>query len=318
MTDTNQKPRILAVVGATASGKSSLALSLARRLDGEIVSCDSMQIYRRMDVGTAKPTEEERREIRHHLIDIAEPEENYSCADYVRDAKAAISDVLSRGKLPILCGGTGLYLDSLLRGNDFDATAGDGEVRERLTREASELGNRAMYLRLCEIDPESAAATHENNLKRVLRALEIYEVTGKTKSQADRESREAESPYDALVLGIRYSDRGTLYGRIARRVGAMMEDGLLEETRSLRSAGVFETNRTAAQAIGYKELFPYLDGEEPLSASVDRLILATRHYAKRQMTWFGAKPYVEWLEAGSGEDGSGLLDAALERVNRFL
>ena len=291
------KIKILAVVGPTASGKSALALALAERLGGEIVSCDSMQIYRRMDIGTAKPTADEMTRVRHHLVDFVEPDRAYSCAEYVEAAKHAVEDIVSRGKLPIFCGGTGLYLDCFLRGGGFEETEGDPAGREALFAYAAEHGNRALHERLAEVDPESAAAIHENNVKRVVRALEIFESTGMTKSEADRRSREVESPYDATVIGLRYEPRELLYERIDRRVDLMLDAGLLEETERLLAEGVFEKNSTAAQAIGYKELLGYLRGDESLDAAVDSLKRATRRYAKRQLTWFGAKPYVRWVHA---------------------
>ena len=289
------KIRILAVVGPTASGKTALSVALARRLGGEIVSCDSMQIYRGMDIGTAKPTAVEMAGIPHHMIDVAEADEPFCAADYVTGARAAIEDIVARGGLPILCGGTGLYLDSLLRGG-FAETRADPALRERLLAYAAENGAHALHERLREVDPESAAAIHENNVKRVVRALEIYESTGTTKSETDRVSKEAETPYDATVVGLFYPTRSILYERIERRVDQMLADGLAEETRRLDAAGVFLKNSTAAQAIGYKELLPFVRAEEPLAAARERLVVATRHYAKRQLTWFGAKDYVRRVE----------------------
>jgi tRNA dimethylallyltransferase len=292
-----KKIKILCIVGPTASGKSSLALELAKSLDGEIISCDSMQIYRRMDIGTAKPTHEEMACVRHHMIDIADPDSDFSCAEYVSLADAAIRDCAARGKLPIVCGGTGLYLDALLRGADFEETASDEDIRSELFAFYEREGAHALHQELCRIDPESAAAIHENNVKRVVRAIEIYRICGVTKSELDRRSRLAEDRFDATVIGLRYKDRKKLYQRIEKRVDIMMSEGLLEETRALLSAGVFKKNRTAAQAIGYKELLAYIAGEEDLDSAVDRLKTATRRYAKRQMTWFSQRPYVSWIDA---------------------
>lgn len=294
----HRKPPILAVVGPTAGGKTGLSVALAKRLGGEIVSCDSMQLYRHMDIGTAKPTEAEKQGIPHHLMDFLEPTDpkGYSCADYAKDAARAVQDILSRGKLPILCGGTGLYLDALLRGGSFEVTDIDLDLRRELTEYAETHGAEALHAMLRELDPEAAEATHPNNVKRVVRAIEICRTTGCTKSELDRRSREFESPYDALVLGLRYNDRSILYDRIDRRVDIMLSDGLVEETKRLREMGVFETCPTAAQAIGYKELFPYLDGHSTLYEVTETLKTATRHYAKRQITWFSAKPYVTWLD----------------------
>ena len=294
--NTDQKLPLLAIVGCTAGGKSRLAVRLARELNGEVVSCDSMQIYRSMSIGTAKPTREEMEGIPHHLIDFADPSESFSCADYVGEAGRVIREILDRGRLPILCGGTGLYLDRLLFGGGDAAEAEpDPAIREKWQAYRELHGNSALHQRLREVDAESADAIHENNVHRVIRALEIFEATGIPKFQWDRRSKELESPYAYTVIGLRYLDRGLLYGRINRRVEQMME------------AGVFERNATAAQAIGYKELLGHLSGEESLSEAVERLKTATRRYAKRQITWFSAKPYVHWVDADSprgmrGED----------------
>ena len=286
-----QKIKFLAIAGPTASGKTALSVALARRLGGEIVSCDSMQLYRGMSIGTAKPTEAEMGGIVHHMIDVADPDVPFNAADYVCMAQAAIEKITARGSIPILCGGTGLYLDSLLRGG-FAETQADPALRESLLEFAATHGAHALHERLRAVDPESADAIHENNVKRVARALEVYETTGMTKTEADRRSREVASPYDALVVGLFYPTREILYERIGRRVDMMLADGLLEETRALDDAGVFMKNSTAAQAIGYKEILPYLHGEESLESAKERLVIATRHYAKRQLTWFGAKEYV--------------------------
>ncbi len=311
----DRKNRILAVVGPTAGGKSALALTLAGRLSGEIVSCDSMQIYRGMDIGTAKPTVAEMRDIPHHLIDVADPEDSFSVADYVRLAGEAVGGILSRGNLPVFCGGTGLYLDSFLRGGGFELTEGDMELREALRCEAEKLGNEALHARLKAVDPDSAAAIHPNNLRRVIRALEIFETTGKTKSELDRLSRLPGSAYDPVIIGLRFSDREELYRRIDARVDKMLSDGLLMETERLYKAGVFEKSRTAAQAIGYKELLGFIRGEVTLEKAAEELKISTRHYAKRQMTWFGANPAVKWIEAGGGKSAEEIAGEALEIWN---
>ena len=314
-----QKIKLLAIVGSTASGKSALAVALARALGGEIVSCDSMQIYRRMNVGTAKPTAAEMAQIPHHLIDVAEPDTPFSCAEYVTLAAKAVDEITARGKLPILCGGTGLYLDSLLRGSGFEETETDPALRQSLFDYAAEHGNHALHERLAAVDPESAAAIHENNVKRVVRALEIFEGTGITKTEFDRRSREVESPYDATVIGLRYADRDLLYSRIDRRVDEMLADGLLDETKSLLAEGVFERNSTAAQAIGYKELLGHLRGEQSLTDATEELKRATRRYAKRQITWFGAKDYVRWIdvtENGNVKPFDAIFQTAMKIINQ--
>ncbi len=289
--------KVLAIVGPTASGKSALALALAKEYNGEIISCDSMQVYRGMNIGTAKPTAEEQGAVRHHMIDIADPDEAFSCADYVSLAAAAVEDCAARGKLPVLCGGTGLYLDALLRKNDFASETSDQAVREELHRIVDEQGIEPLMEELRRVDPESAAAIHPNNQKRVIRALEIYRTCGISKSELDRRSLEGGMRYEACVIGLRYVDREVLYRRIDSRVDQMLADGLVSETERLLSEGIFEKNRTAAQAIGYKELLPYCRGEMSLSEAAENLKTATRRYAKRQMTWFSAKEYVCWINA---------------------
>ena len=298
---TQQKLKILAIVGPTASGKTAVSIEVAKRLGGEIVSCDSMQIYRRMDIGTAKPTKEEMCGIPHHLIDAVEPDAPFSCAEYVSLAGEAVKDIAARKKLPILCGGTGLYLDRFLCG-EMEETHANEDLRASLFAFAEREGVAALHERLRSVDPESADAIHPNNVKRVVRALEIYEQTGIPKSEFDRRSQVGESPYDAVVIGLHYPRREVLYERINRRVDMMLADGLLEETRRLLDEGVFARNQTAAQAIGYKELLGYFDGTEPLAEAAENLKTATRRYAKRQLTWFSAKPYVKWVEME--KDGS--------------
>ena len=291
----HKKIKILAIVGPTASGKTAVSIEVARRLGGEIVSCDSMQVYRRMNIGTAKPTKEEMCGIAHHLIDAVEPDVAFSCADYVTMAGEAVREIDARQKLPILCGGTGLYLDRFLCG-EMEETHADEGLRASLFAFAEREGALALHERLRTVDPESADAIHPNNVKRVVRALEIFEQTGIPKSEFDRRSQAVESPFEAVVVGLFYPRREVLYERINRRVDGMMADGLLEETRGLLEEGVFDINLTAAQAIGYKELLGHLRGEETLAEAAENLKTATRRYAKRQLTWFSAKPYVRWVD----------------------
>ena len=297
-----KKPNILAVVGPTASGKTALAVELAHLFDGEVICCDSMQIYREMSIGTAKPTEEEKRGVPHHLFDIKDPDEPFSAMEYATLAEEAVQDILSRGKLPVFCGGTGLYLDAFLRGGMPDTPGADPALRDELAAFAEAHGAEALHAELAAVDPESAALSHPNNLRRVIRALEIYKLTGVPKSEWDRRSREVPSRYNAAVLGLVFQSRALLYDRIDRRVDIMLKDGLLEETRALLDAGVFERSPTAAAAIGYKELLPFLRGESALEDAVNELKTATRRYAKRQLTWFGAKDYVRTLTM-DGENG---------------
>ena len=291
-----KKIRLIALVGATASGKSAAALELARRTGGEIVSCDSMQVYRGMDIATAKPTLAERREIPHHLIDVAEPDAPYSVAAYLAAAEAAVHEIASRGNLPIFCGGTGLYLDRFLFGGLPATTVSDENLRAELLREAEEKGADFLHQELAKVDPVSAAAIHKNNVRRVARALEIYRLTGTPKSVWDAQTMAAECRYDAHVILLDRA-REDLYRRIDRRVDQMLSDGLLEEVEALDRRGVFQKNSTAAQAIGYKEILPFLHGECDLQTAVESLKTATRHYAKRQLTWFFAKDYVEPVAA---------------------
>ena len=313
---TEQKIKILAVVGPTASGKTAISVELAKRLGGEVVSCDSMQVYRRMNIGTAKPTEQEMNGIPHHLIDAVEPDAPFSCAEYVTQAQDAVKDISARGKLPILCGGTGLYLDRFLCG-EMEETHADEGLRASLFAFAEKEGVEALHERLREVDAESADAIHPNNVKRVVRALEIYEQTGIPKSEFDRRSQVGESPYEALVIGLHYPRREVLYERINRRVDVMLADGLLEETKQLLEEGVFDVNLTAAQAIGYKELLGYLDGRETLAEATENLKTATRRYAKRQLTWFSAKPYVTWVEMEKEGALRSLDDVCEEIIARF-
>ncbi len=285
----------LCIVGSTASGKSALALAAAKHFDGEIISLDSMQVYRTMDIGTAKPIEEEQRAVRHHMIDVCEPERAFSSADYAPMALECAADIASRGKMPIFCGGTGLYLDCLMRGGAPEATAADENLRRELLEFARVHGAHALHERLREVDFESAEAIHENNVKRVARALEIYYASGKPKSVWDKESLDVPKEIEPLCVCLAYRNREILYGRINQRVDEMLKGGLLEETKALLERGIFEKNSTAAGAIGYKELIPAIKGDIPLETAVEELKTATRRYAKRQITWFNAKPYVNKL-----------------------
>ena len=280
---------IIAIVGPTAVGKSALALELARRLNGEIISCDSMQIYKHMDIGTAKPTKEEMAEIKHHLIDIKNPNEDFSCADYALYAKKAIDDIISRGKTPIFCGGTGLYLDSVIEIESFSSSVKDENYRAELELFAKENGNEALHQMLAEVDAQSASEIHPNNTKRVIRALEIFKCTNIPKSEWDKRSREQAPPYDSTVLFLTCKDRAVLVERIEKRVDIMLEQGLLDEARYLYENGYLNEKYTSYSAIGYKELLPYLKGEDTLENCVERLKISTRQYAKRQLTWFGRR-----------------------------
>ena len=272
------KPTVIAISGPTAVGKTAVSIEVAKRTGGEIISCDSMQIYRGMDIGTAKPTPEETAAVRHFLIDVADPSSEFSCADYKRLADEAIRDILSRGKLPIFCGGTGLYLESVLYGTEFSSAPADKELRKKLSENPPEVN----WERLVRVDPDAAAKTHPNNIPRVVRALEIYDLTGVTKTEWDRASRVREPEYDAKIFVLTASDRKFLYDRIDRRVDIMLENGLLDEVKRLRP----DPRTTAGQAIGYKEFTEYLDGKTGYDEAVGRIKQASRNYAKRQETWW--------------------------------
>ncbi len=289
----NDKIKLLAVVGPTASGKTELAVRLAKHYDGEIISADSMQIYKGMDIATAKPTEEEKHGIIHHLTDFLDPDEEFSVSDYTALAHKTAADINGRGKLPVLCGGTGLYIRSFLENIKFPEAETDISLRNRLNRQYENEGGERLLEYLSGFDPETAASLLPQNGKRIIRAIEIYETTGITMSEHIRHSRLVPSPYDYTVIGLTYSDRQMLYDRINKRVDIMLERGLIEEARAFYG---INSGNTASAAIGYKELKPYLDGEMPLDEAVERLKQATRHYAKRQLTWFRRDKYINWIE----------------------
>ena len=275
---------MLAVVGPTASGKTALAVRLAQHYGAEIISADSMQIYRGMDIATAKPTPEETAGVPHHLIDFLDPTQSYSVAAFCNDAANAARDIVSRGKRVILAGGTGLYVDAFLSGMRFAGEADAPGARAMLQERLQEEGIGPLYRELQELDPEAAAAIHPNNQKRVIRALELYYATGQKPSDVRRDAVAGESAFRSTLIGLFFRDRSILYDRIDRRVDEMLARGLAEEARRFYASG---PAGTAVQAIGYKELKPYLDGELPLETAAENLKRATRHYAKRQLTWFG-------------------------------
>ena len=279
--------RALAITGPTASGKTALSLAVARALDCEIISCDSMQIYKGMDIGTAKATAEEQSEVKHPLIDLIYPGESYSAENYREDAIIAARDITSRGKIPLFVGGTGLYIDTVIRGGAPISPPSDRAVRDRLMREGeTEEGRDRLYERLCLVDPDAAEKTHRNNLRRVVRALEIYELTGMTKTHFDILSREVSPDIRVGMITLDFHNRDLLYSRVDARVDAMISEGLVDEVRDLYEKGALSQDTTAAQAIGYKELLAYILGESTLQEAVDEIKLASRRYAKRQLTWF--------------------------------
>lgn len=312
MADLCNLPRMVAIGGPTATGKTALSVALAKEFGGEVVNADSMQIYRGLDIGTAKPTAEERQGIPHHLMDFLPPEAPYSVADFTAAAAPLIEQLNSAGKLPIVTGGTGLYITSLMKGTAFAPEKTDPAIRARLQTEADEQGSAALYARLQQIDPAYAEKLHPNNLPRVIRALELFEATGRRMSEQQRAALAAEPPYRSLCICLTCRDRAELYRRIDRRVDSMLQNGVLEEAKLVYDNR--ETYRTAAQAIGYKEFFPYFAGEMPLNDCANRLKQATRNYAKRQLTWFRHQADGVWLYV----DEEPPAPRAAELVRKFL
>ena len=311
----DKKIPVIAIIGPTASGKTGLAVEIAKKFNGEVISADSMQIYSELTIGTAKPTEKEMQGIPHHLVGHKSIDEEYSVVNYVEDAKKAIEDVISRGKLPVLCGGTGLYVDSLLTNTEFSEIKSDPEIREKLFVFAKENGNEALFEKLKEIDPVSAAKTHANNLLRVVRALEVYEITGKTMSEHQRDSHPVPSIYDVCYIGTSFSDREKLYARIEKRIDEMLDEGVEAEAKFL-----FEHDGTctAAQAIGYKEFYPYFRGEMSREDAIDVLKKETRHYAKRQLTWFKRNDRINWLFRDEFSSSEELYNFAFNLIYDYL
>ena len=292
----------LAITGPTASGKTAISIALAKKLGCEIISCDSMQIYRDMNVGTAKVTESEAQGIPHHLIDIVEPSELFSVEEYRARALASANEICIRGKMPMFVGGTGLYVDALMRAPMTNVPESSKEYRDDILQKIkTDADVDALWQRLAAVDPESAAAIHKNNVRRVIRALEIYERTGKTKSEIDRESKMASPDISIGMITLDFHDREILYKRVDERVDVMMKDGLLDEVAMLYNSGRLPEDSTAAQAIGYKEIIKHLEGEISLDEAILQIKLGTRRYAKRQLTWFrhneAERLYID------GEDG---------------
>ncbi len=292
--------KIVAIVGPTASGKTRLSVQLAEHLGAEIVSFDSMQVYRGMDIGTAKPSMEERRGIVHHMMDVAEPFEEYSVSRYVNQADIIVQDILARGKPVVLVGGTGLYVDSLVAGREFAPFPQTG-LREELTKIAEEQGISVLVERLRAVDPVAAESIHPSNQKRIIRALEVYLETGKTITEHNRETQSKPPKYAPVWIGLDYVNRAALYARIDKRVEEMFAQGLLDEVRRLLDSGI-PASATAMQAIGYKEAVAHLRGEASEEDAIAAIQLATRHYAKRQRTWFRRNEKVHWLELEDSPD----------------
>lgn len=297
---------IICIAGPTASGKTALAVELAKEYHGEVVSCDSMQVYRRMNIGTAKPTPEEMQGIPHHMLDVAEPWEDFSVSRYCELATPIVEDILSRGKTAIIAGGTGLYMDSLIQGNAFAPFPSTG-VRERLEAQADAEGMEAMLAWLRSLDPDSAARLHLSDRKRILRALEVYLETGETITAHNRRTQALPPRFRPLWLGLDFADRGELYRRIDLRVEEMLRQGLLEEIRELLASGI-PPKCTAMQAIGYKEFVEAVQGSLPVEQAVEEVKKSSRHYAKRQLTWFRRNKALHWLTRGP--DSPEILEAA--------
>ena len=304
---------VLCVVGPTASGKTKMAVALARRFGGEVVSVDSMQIYRGMTIGTAAPTAAEMEGVPHHMIAVADPAESWSVARFCQAADGCIQDILARGRLPVLAGGTGLYLDALIRGDDFAPGSQGGEVRLRLQRELREQGPEALLERLRTVDPETAGRLHLRDEKRILRALEIYEQTGEPMSLRDRRGRQRPDRYDALYIGLSFRDREDLRQRIDRRVDDMVRQGLLQEVQDLLDSGL-PRDATALQAIGYKQFLAVADGTATPDQAVEEVKLRSRQYAKRQLTWLRRNPDIHWILWDREPD----FPAALQNATDFL
>ena len=309
-------PKILVVSGPTASGKTALAVELALAHSGEVVSADSMQIYRRMDIGTAKPTRAEMRGVPHHMLDVADPEEDFSVARYVELAARCVDDILARGKLPIVAGGTGLYIDSLLSGRTFARFDPDSPLRRELEEELARRGGAALLEELARVDPDTAARLHPNDGKRIVRALEVYRSTGTTLTAHNAMTRSLPPRYDALTLTLAFQCREDMWDRIDRRVDRMMADGLAEEVRALLDSGVPD-RCTAMQAIGYKEMAAALRGDGDTARAAEEIKLRSRQYAKRQLTWFRRNPDARWLLWDREPDLSAALQASTKYLSEF-
>lgn len=306
-----KKRPVIAVVGPTASGKTALAVDIALRYNGEVVSADSMQIYKGMDIATAKPMQDEMMGIRHHLIDFVDPSEKYCVARYVQDARAAIDDIHKRGKLPVICGGTGLYIDSLLGNIQFEDEPDNSAVREELQLRMETEGAEVLLSELKDVDPVLAEQLHPNNKGRIIRALEVYKLTGETATERRLRSRTKPCMYDCFYIAIAFPDRDFLYDRINRRVDIMLTEGLEEEARNFFS---LHTD-TAAQAIGYKELKGWFDGEISREEAIENLKRETRRYAKRQITWFRRNDAIHYINRCPTDTAADISNAAFEMID---
>ena len=306
---------VIAVVGPTASGKTALSINIAKRFSGQVVSADSMQIYEKMNIATAKPTNDEMQGIAHHLIGFQPIDKKFSVAEYVTLAKTCIEKIYSQGDVPVIAGGTGLYVDSLLQNIQFSQEDENTEIRKELTEMFNEKGAEFMLNWLREIDPQTAGKLHLKDKSRIIRALEIYKATGKTMTEQKALSKTEPSPYNTLYIGINYRDRNVLYDRINRRVDIMVENGLLDEAKEFYN---IDSQKTACQAIGYKELAPYFNNEKTLQECLESLKIETRHYAKRQLTWFRKNENINWVYPDDYENQEDMLKVVFEIINEFL
>ncbi len=306
---------VICIAGPTASGKTALAVELAKERNGEVVSCDSMQVYRGMDIGTAKPTKQEMQGIVHHMLDVASPEEDFSVSRYCAMATPIVEDILARGKTAIIAGGTGLYMDSLIRGNDFAPFPATGR-RQELEAEADRIGMAAMLDRLKEIDPDSGARLHLADRKRIIRALEVYYETGETITAHNEKTKALPSRFSPTWLGLDFAQRQELYDRIDRRVEIMLDMGLEQEIRDLLATGI-SPKATAMQAIGYKEFVDALAGNCSMAEAAADVQQASRRYAKRQLTWFRRNPDIHWLTRGPGDSFGKILHEARQLLQEI-
>lgn len=310
-----EKIKIAVIAGPTASGKTELGVEIAKAFNGEVISADSMQIYKGMDIATAKPSSEEMNGIPHHLIDFLERDKAFSVADYVELANEKINEVHKCGHLPVIVGGTGLYISSLIDNIQFPDIKSDPEIRKRLELESARFGNEKLFKQLEICDPETAAELHPNNLVRVIRALEVYEITGRKLSEYKAESRLVDSPYESVIIGLNYHDRQKLYDRINLRVDIMVENGLIEESRKVFESGEM---RTAANAIGYKELIPYFENDADLQTCIDKIKQETRRYAKRQLTWFRKNAKIQWVMLDEFDNKEKFFDYCKKNIAKSL
>lgn len=306
---------IICIAGPTASGKTALAVALAKEVNGEVVSCDSMQIYKRMNIGTAKPTEAEMEGIPHHMLSVAQPDEDFSVSRYCEMATPIVEDILSRGKTAIIAGGTGLYMDALIRGNSFAPYPSTGR-RQELEALAEKSGIEAVLTQLRQVDPESAERLHPSDKKRIIRAMEVYLETGQTITEHNRKTQEIPDRFSPVWFALEDEVRAELYGRIDRRVLTMLEQGLIEEIRDLLSSGIPE-KATSMQAIGYKEFVDALQGRCSMEEATALVQQSSRHYAKRQLTWFRRNSAIHWLRRKSGDTTKEILSLARQILREF-